>query len=97
MQETFEVISHFFAGIICLLIFILILLFKKGTTFHKSLGKIFILIYLYLIYIGLIAGAKYIFFDDLSLKAMLWLQALYSLSIIILGLSFAKKEAELKV
>jgi hypothetical protein len=87
MQENFLVISHYFIGLGTLLFFLLALISPKGKPLHKLFGKLFLMTYSILIVFGFLAGTKYDFFEDKSLKFMLWAQAVFCISLLILGYS----------
>lgn len=77
------VLSHYFIGLLALLIFLVQQVITPGSSVHRLLGRSYVLVYLVMVALGLFAGLLFDFYQDPSLSWMLWGQSVFSITLIL--------------
>ena len=80
--DNLLVMSHYFFGISTFLIFAFNFFNRKGSRLHQFSGRLYLVFFLILVLLGLISGAKEEFYDDRSIKLMLWIQSFFTLVLV---------------
>lgn len=77
------VMIHFFVGLLAVVLFAFNFLNKKGSRVHRFSGRIYLFVYFFMILLGLIAGILHEFYEDRSIKLMLWAQSYFTAVLIV--------------
>ena len=88
------VLSHYFIGLLALLIFVVQQVTTPGSSIHRLLGRSYVLVYLSMVGLGIIAGLRFDFYDDPSLSWMLWGQSVFSITLILCAWHLAARPGE---
>lgn len=89
-DNNWWVMGHYFIGLAAFAVFGLAAVSRKGQWIHKNSGRIFMILYGVLVFSGMLSGILYRFYDDQSIKFMLWAQSVFSVSLIVQGYSAAR-------